>query len=95
MDWRHSCKTRVLPISNASAAAAAAAAFSDTWVYWISTTLQRGTAETAYGVTQGEKSMSAARMAKDQQMAEAVLRDKDPGWYQAQDRGCPRSIRTT
>ena len=79
-DLKHAYETRVLPISNASAAAA----FSDAWVYQISTTLQRDTAEIVYGVTQGGKApMSAARMAKDQQMAEAALRDKDPGWYQA------------
>ena len=81
----------MLPISNASAAAA----FSDAWVYQISTTLQRGTAEIVYGVTQGGKApMSAARMAKDQQMAEAALRDKDPEWYQAQDRRYTRTTRT-
>ena len=28
--------------------------------------------------------MSAARMAKDQQVVEAVLRDKDPEWFLAQ-----------
>ena len=51
-----------------------------------STTLQRGTAAIVYGVTQGEKApMSAARMAKDQQVVEVVLRDKDPEWFQAQD----------
>ena len=74
----------MLPVSNASAAAA----FNDAWVYRISTTLQRGTAEIVYGVTQGEKApMSAARMAKDQQVVEAVLRDKDPEWFQAQGTG--------
>ena len=63
-------ETRVLPVSNASAAAA----FNDAWVYRISTTLQRGTADIVHGVTQGEKvPMSAARMAKDQQVAEAAL----------------------
>ena len=62
-DLKHAHKTRVLSISNASVAAA----FSDAWVYRISTILQRGTAEIVYGVTQGEKElMSAARMAKDQ-----------------------------
>ena len=50
----------------------------------MSTTLQRGTAEIVYGVVQGEKApMSAARMAKDQQVVDAVLRDKDPEWFQA------------
>ena len=62
--------------------------FNDAWVYRISTTLQRGTADIVYGVTQGEKApMSAARMAKDQQVVEAVLRDKDPEWFQAQGTG--------
>ena len=80
-DLKHAYETRVLPISNASAAAA----FNDAWVYRISTTLQRGTAAIVYGVTQGEKApMSAARMAKDQQVVEAVLRDKDPEWFLAQ-----------
>ena len=65
-------------------------------MYRISATLQRGTAEIVYGVTQGEKApMSAARMAKDQQMVEAVLRDKDPEWYQAQNGGYSESTRTT
>ena len=83
-DLKHAYETRVLPISNASAAAA----FNDAWVYRISTTLQRGTAEIVYGVTQGEKGpMSAARMAKDQQVVEAVLRDKDPEWFQVQGTG--------
>ena len=92
-DLKHAYETRVLPISDG---ASAADAFSDAWVYRILTTLQRGTAEIVYGVTQGENApMSTARMAKDQQMAEAVLRDKDRGWYQAQDRGYPRSTRTT
>jgi hypothetical protein len=78
-DLKHAYETRVLPISNASAAAA----FNNARVYRISTTLQRGTAEIVYGVTQGEKApMSAARMAKDQQVAEAVLRDKDQEWCQ-------------
>ena len=31
--------------------------------------------------------MSAASMAKDQQMVEAALRDKDPEWFQTQDTG--------
>jgi hypothetical protein len=86
-------KNRVLPISNASAAAA----FNGAWVYQISTTLQRGTAEIVYGVTQVEKApMSAARIAKDQQVVEAVLRDKDPGWFQAQGSGNhPNKERTT
>ena len=76
-DLRHAYETRVLPISKATAAAA----FNDAWVYRISTTLQRGTADTIYGVTQEEKTpMSAARMVKDQQMVEAVLRDKDSEW---------------
>ena len=35
-DLKYAYETRVLPISNASAAAA----FNDLWVYWISTTLQ-------------------------------------------------------
>ena len=39
--------------------------------------------------------MSAAWMAKDQQMVEAVLRDKDPEWYQAQNGGYSESTRTT
>ena len=39
--------------------------------------------------------MSVARMAKDQQMVEAVLRDKDPGWYQAHNGGYSESTRTT
>ena len=83
-DLKHAYETRVLPVSNASAAAA----FNDAWVYRISTTLQRGTAAIVYGVTQGEKApMSAARMAKDQQVVEAVLRDKDPEWFQAQGTG--------
>ena len=52
-----------LPTSDASAAAE----FNEAWVYRISTTLQRGTADIVYGVTQGNKApMSAARMAKDQ-----------------------------
>ena len=90
-DLKHACETRVLSISNASASAA----FSGAWVHRISTTLQRGTAGLVYGVTQGKKApMSAARMAKDQQMAEAALRDKDPGWYQAQNRGYSESTRT-
>ena len=77
IDLKHAYETRVLPISRASAAAA----FSDAWVYRISTTLQRGTAEIVYGVTQWEKApMNVARMAKDQQMVEAVLRDKDQEW---------------
>jgi hypothetical protein len=83
-DLKHAYETRVLPVSNASAAAA----FNDAWVYRISTTLQRGTAAIVYGVTQGEKAtMSAARMAKDQQVVEAVLCDKDPEWFQAQGTG--------
>jgi hypothetical protein len=83
-DLKYAYETRVLPISNASAAAA----FNVAWVYWISTTLQRGTSEIVYGVTQGEKApMSAARMAKDRQVVEAVLRDKDPEWFQAQGTG--------
>ena len=74
----------MLPISNASAAAA----FNDAWVYRLSTTLQRGTTEIVYGVTQGEKApMSAARMAKDQHVVEAALRDIDPEWFQAQGTG--------
>jgi hypothetical protein len=44
-------QTRVLPISNASTVAA----FNDAWVNRISTTLQRGTGDIIYGVTQGEK----------------------------------------
>ena len=72
-DLKHAHETRVLPISNSSAAAA----FNDAWVYRISTTLQRD-----------EKApMSAARMAKDQQVVEAVLRYKDPEWFQAQGTG--------
>jgi hypothetical protein len=92
-DLKHAYKTKVLPISDASAAAA----FNDTWVYRISTTLQRGTAEIVYGVTQGEKApMSAARVAKDQQVVEAVLRYKDPEWFQAQGSGNhPNKERTT
>jgi hypothetical protein len=51
-------------------------------------TLQRGTAEIVYGVTQGEKvPMSAARIAKNQQVVEAVLRDKDSEWSQGQGTG--------
>ena len=83
-DLKHAYETRVLSISNAPAAVA----FNDAWVYRISTTLQRGTADIVYGVTQGEKApMSAVRMAKDQQVVEAVLRDKDPEWFQTQDTG--------
>ncbi len=33
--------------------------------------------------------MSAARMAKDQQVVEAVLRDKDPGWFRSRDNTLP------
>ena len=74
-DLKHAYETRVLAISSASAATA----FSDAWVYRILATLQRGMAEIVYGVTQGKKApMSAARMAKDQQKVESVLRDKDP-----------------
>ena len=92
-DLKHAYETRILPISNASAAAA----FNDAWVYRISTTLQRGTAEIVYGVTQGEKApMSAARIAKDQQVVDAVLRDKDPEWFQAYGtRNRPNKERTT
>jgi hypothetical protein len=76
-DLKQAYETRVLPISNVSAAGA----FNDAWVYRILTTLQRGTAEIVYGVTQGEKApMSAARIAKDHQVAEAVLHDKDLEW---------------
>ena len=78
-DLKHAYETRVLSISNAPAAVA----FNDAWVYRISTTLQRGTAETLCGAIQGEKAlMSAARIAKDQQVAEAALSNKDPEWHQ-------------
>ena len=52
-------------------------------------TTDGGTAEIVYyGITQGEKgSMGAAGMAKGQQVVEAVLRDKDPEWFQAQGTG--------
>jgi hypothetical protein len=91
-DLKHAYETRVLPISNASAAAA----FNDAWVYMISTTLQRGTAEIVYGVNQGEKApMGAARMAKDQQVAEAILQDKDPEWFQVHGTGHSGTARTT
>ena len=74
-DLKHAYETRVLPISNASAAAA----FNDAWVYRMSTTLQRGTAEIVYGVVQGEKApMSAVRMAKDQQVVDAVRSGSRP-----------------
>ena len=38
--------------------------------------------------------MSAARIAKDQQVVAAVLRDKDPEWFQAQETGHPNTART-
>ena len=89
---KHAYGTRVITISNASAATA----FNDAWVYRISTTVQRGMAEIVYGVTQGEKApMTAARIAKDQQVAEAVLRDKDPEWFQAQETRHSSTARTT
>ena len=39
--------------------------------------------------------MSLARIAKDQQVAAAVLRDKDPEWFQAQETGQPNTARKT
>ena len=40
--------------------------------------------------------MSAARIAKDQQVVDAVLRDKDPEWFQAYGtRNRPNKERTT
>jgi hypothetical protein len=50
-----------------------------------------------YGVTQGEKApVSAARIAKDQQVVEADLRDKDPEWFQTQGtENHPNKERTT
>ena len=85
-ELKHAYEYRVLPTSDASAAAV----FNEAWVYRISTTLQRGTADIVYGVTQGNKApMSAARMAKDQQVVEAVLRDKDPGWFRSWDNTLP------
>jgi hypothetical protein len=91
-DLKHAYEISVLKISNASAAAA----FTEAWVYRISTTLQQDTAEIVYGVTQGEKApMSAARMAKDQQVVEAVLHDKDPEWFQTQGTGHSSTARIT
>ena len=50
-DLKHAYEIRELQTSNASLAAA----FNDTWVYRISTTLHKGTAEMSCGVAQGEK----------------------------------------
>ena len=89
-ELKHAYEYRVLPISDASAAAV----FNEAWVYRISTTLQRGTAGIMYGVTQGSKApMNAARMVKDQQVVEAVLRDKDPGWFRSRDNALPSTAR--
>ena len=91
-DLKHASETRVLSISNASAAAA----FNGAWVYRVSTTLQRGTAEIVHEVIQGEKApINAARMAKNQQVVKAVLRDKDPEKFQAQGTGHSSTARTT
>jgi len=69
---KRSFETTVLPIDDCSAAAD----FHNTWVYRLSTTVQRGTAEIIYNVVQGNRApLSAIRIAKDGQIVEAVARD--------------------
>ena len=46
------------------------------WVYRLSTTVQRGTAESIYNVVQGNRApLSAISIAKDGQVVEAIARD--------------------
>ena len=59
---KRSFETTVLPVDYCSAAAD----FHNTWVYRLSTTIQRGTAEIKYNVVQGNRApLSAIRIAKD------------------------------
>ena len=69
---KRSFETTVLPVDDCSAAAD----FHNTWVYRLSTTVQRGTAEIIYNVVQGNRApLSAIRIAKDGQVVEALARD--------------------
>ena len=69
---KRSFETTVLPIYDCSAAAD----FHNTWVYRLSTTVQRGTAEIIYNVVQGNRApLSAIRIAKDGQIVGAAARD--------------------
>ena len=80
---KRSFETTVLPVDDCSAAAD----FHNTWVYRLSTTVQRGTAEIIYNVVQGNKApLSAIRIAKDGQIVEAVARD----CRHKVDRGTPK-----
>ena len=95
-DLKHAYKTTVLPIKNASAVAA----FNDAWTYRISTPSNDArpefymmSAKDAH--TRLAAPMSTARIAKDQQVAEAALRGKDPEWHQTQDIGHTSTARTT
>ena len=57
-------ETTVLPVDDCSAAAD----FHNTWVYRLSTTVQRGTPEIIYNVVQGNWTpLSAIKRAKDEQ----------------------------
>ena len=69
---KRSFETTVLPVDDRSAAAD----FHNKWVYRLSTTVQRGTADIIYNVVQGNRApLSAIRIAKDGQVVEALARD--------------------
>ena len=69
---KRSFETTVLPVDDSSAAAD----FHNTWVYRLSTTVQKGTTEIIYNAVQGNRApLSAIRIAKDGQVVEALARD--------------------
>ena len=70
---KRSFETTELPVDDSSAAAD----FHNTWVYRLLTTLQRDTAEIIYNVVQGNRApLSAIRIAKDEQVVEALTRNR-------------------
>jgi hypothetical protein len=80
---KRSFETIVLPVDECSAAAD----FHNTWVYRLSTKVQRGTAGMIYNVVQGNRApLNAIRIAKDGQVLEALARD----CRHKVDRGAPK-----
>jgi len=73
---KRSFETAILPKDDSSAAAD----FNNTWVYRLSTTVQRGTADIIYNVTQNNRApLSTIRIAKDGQLIETITRDGKTG----------------
>ena len=70
---KRSFETTILPKDDSSAASD----FNSTWVYRLSTTIQRGTADIIYNVAQSTRApLSTMRIAKDGQIVETITRDR-------------------